>query len=353
MHITPSILCGALALISASVSAQTDFVSPPVFKYTEGSSSSGITFTNPTTRTQQCDSNLIGGPLTTIRSLAFRRTNIHSNVAAFARTADVTILMGHGDLNNLSSTFATNFLGAPTTVFTKKPVNLPDWTSQTMNAHPFDLKFVFDVPFPYNRTDPVVWDVSVENNTGGGSYYMDWTGTPPAITSGSHQKSLGTGCTTANGSMTIEPVYTASAANLDLAWGVTAAPSSAQVFVAVDLRDNNIPLPGLCTNLHPMLAINAPVGTADVTGTLPVTSLVNIPWTVNFADVSLVTQVFSLDPTQAGLPAAFSNGSVGTSPNVVGSTPFLIDSRVYSNTSIGPTGSGPFTSAAPVMYSGS
>ena len=338
-------LVAASALV-AHAQAQLSYVSPPGALNVELSSSSGVTFTNPVTRTQQVDSNLIGGRLSVLRSLAFRRTNIHNRSGSKARTCDVTIDLGYG-VATPTNTFNSNFKSGRTTVFKKAKVSLPDWTGTTTRPAPFDLVFKFTRPFVYNRKDSLVWDLTVENNTGGGTYYMDWSGTAPATTKGETPVALGTGCKTKNGVFAHTTNHTATATTLTLAMSASKGPSSAPAVLIFGAKDLNANV-GLCTNLRGDLSFVLAFGSTDASGALS-KNLLAIPWNKAFAGLAFVSQMAAFDATQPGLPLAFTNGVRSTTPYARGGQPFNIR-RVYSNTGKGPTGVGPANSAAPVLY---
>ena len=338
----------AVAATSVCGVTQAPVVSPPHAVNVEGNSSSGVTFTTPTTRTQQADGNLIGSNVVLIRGIAFRRTNIHSRIGATARKADVTIDMGYRAAT-YTNTFDNNFL-APTrkTVHAKKTINLPDWTQPTTTPAPFDLIIKFDAPWVYDRKQALVWDIKVENNTGGGPYYMDWFSVVPPITSGDRPTDLGTGCTTKNGTFTHTASYTADANTLFLQWNGANGPAIAPALLILGSKDLNATI-GLCTKLHGDLTFILPIGATSATGA--VTAKLQVPWSNGFRGLPFVTQLAAFDTTQASLPWALTNGVKGTAPHVVGggaTTAFLID-RLWSNTSTGPTGS-MSTTCAPVQY---
>lgn len=314
----------------------------------EGNSSSGVTFTNATTRTQQIDSNLIGGKLVLINSMAFRRNN-GTTTTATTRKVDLTVDFGYA-ASSITSTFDNNYAtNSRKTVHAKKTVSLPDWTATISAPEPFDLVIKLDAPFAYDNKQALVWDAIVQNNTGSGTYSMDWFSTAPATTKGEKPVVLGAGCKTANGSFDHTTSYTADANNLTLGFSGTGGPGSAPaiaVFGAVDLGLSV----GLCSKLHGDLSFLWPIGSTNATGS--VTQSFPIPWNDSFAGVTLVSQLLAVDTTQPLLPFALSNGISATTPFVKGggtTSAFRID-RVYSQTSIGPTGT-LAKSCVPVLFS--
>ncbi|MEZ5988765.1 MAG: hypothetical protein R3F30_06525 [Planctomycetota bacterium] len=307
-----------------------------------------MTFTNATTRTQQIDSNLIGGKLALIRGMAFRRNN-GAQSTAIARKLDLQVDFGYG-ASTITTTFDNNYAsGTRKTVHAKKTVSLPDWTQTISKPEPFDLVIKLDTPFAYNNKLSLVWDVIVTNNAGGGSYSMDWFSTVPTVTYGEKEVVLGTGCKTATGTFAHTTAYTADTANLNLGYSGTGGPASAPAIAIVGATDLALTV-GLCTKLHGDLTFLWPIGTTDTTGS--VTQSFPLPWNDAFAGVALVSQLLAVDTTQPVLPVALSNGIRATTPFVIGggaTTAFKID-RIYNQTSTGPTGT-LAKSCAPVLFS--
>ena len=337
----------AVSFAASTLGAQLRYVSPPGATNVELSSSSGVTFTNPTTRTQQVDSNLIGGRMGILRSMAFRRTNIHSRVGSKARTCDVTIDLGYG-VTTVTNTFDSNFkTGSRATVFKQAKVSLPDWTGATTRPAPFDLVFKFTRPFVYNRKDSLVWDLIVENNTGGGTYYMDWSGSPPATTKGEKPVALGAGCKTKNGTFGHTTDHSATATTLTMRMSASNGPASAPAILIFGAKDLNASV-GLCTKLHADLSFVLGFGSTNASGGLDKV-LLSVPWNKAFAGLAFVSQIAAFDATQPGLPLALTNGVRSTTPFARGGQPFNIR-RVFTSSGKGPTGSGPANSAAPVLW---
>ena len=155
-------LLAAAAALAGLTSAQTSarYITPRGAEFFEGNSASDIMLGNwnPNTRTQQIDNNLVGTGFPLIRLIGWRR-NGTGGVGA-AKSTDVTVIMSHADYNTVTNTFANNYKDPPVTVFTRKTVNLPDWnTATTLVPAPFDVVLPLDVPFLYNNTDALLFDV--------------------------------------------------------------------------------------------------------------------------------------------------------------------------------------------------
>lgn len=337
------------ALLAAPLASQASYVSPPHAVGVEGNSSSGVTFTNASTRTMQADANLQNAKLPILRSMSFRR-NAGAQTTATSRMVDVQIDMGF-KAATFTNTFDSNYAAMTRrTVFTKKNISLPDWTAAPPTPADFDLTIKFDTPFVNDVTKTVLWDVMCTNNTGGGTYSMDWMSAAPSITRGERPSELGTGCTTPNGTFAFTFTTEADATNITLRYGFTNAASSTPALAIVGSMDPNVNA-GLCANLRADLLFLIPIGASDASGTLSVNS--QIPWSASLAGLQLFAQGLSVDPSQTGLPIALSNGIRTTTPYVIGgttaSTAFKID-RLWTNSGQGPTGTRS-TTCAPVKWS--
>ncbi|MCA8971180.1 MAG: hypothetical protein KDC95_15420 [Planctomycetes bacterium] len=345
--VSPAIL--STLVIGSSLFAQQTLVSPPHAVGVEGNSSSGVTFTNPTTRTMQSDGNLVTAGMPLLRSIAFRR-NSGAQASATSRTVDVQIDMGYS-ATTFTNTFASNYeTGTQTTVFTNKNITLPDWTAAPPTPADFDLTIKFDKPFINDGKRIPIWDITCQNNSGlSASYSMDWFSSVPTATKGERPESLGTGCKTANGTFTYTFETEADATTLSVLYAFTGAASNAPCVALIGGTDPNLNI-GLCANLRSDLTFVLPLGASDATGTFGIKA--PIPWAASLAGLKLISQGICLDATQPGLPFALSNGVKTTTPYVVGgggaTTLFKID-RVWTNTGTGPTGT-LSTTCAPVLW---
>ncbi|MBK8976136.1 MAG: hypothetical protein IPM29_09430 [Planctomycetes bacterium] len=331
-----------LLLLTPFAAAQNIYVQPIGYDGVEGNSSTGIPFSYLSARVQQADSNRIGLPMGAISSLTFRRDRT-AGATAVARTVDVTVLMGKCDINAFTSTFANNWLAAPTTVYATKPTNVPDLSmAPPAPPGPFVVPIVLDVPFSYDGVDSLLWEMTVDNGVTG-TYSLDWV-SAATTTSGATSTALGTGCTTPNGAMALTTTFSADAVNLNLSFNTTRAPASAPLTLLLGFLDPNLTIPGLCAALHSEGTVNAPIGTASATGAL--TAGFPIPWSPLFSGVTLYSQVFGPDLSQAGLPIALSNGRMSPLPLTSGGPAPTGYRRTFSTTSsTAVTGSAPSTSA--------
>jgi hypothetical protein len=340
-------LCLTLAA-TPFLAAQTR-VSPLGAQAVEGGGTSSIPWVYAAARAQQADGDLIGSPLA-ITKIAFRRDGTTSSTTAVARTIDVTLLMGDTSLASFGTTFASNFLNAPTTVFARRSVNFPDWTTPpTSRPMPFSLTFTLDAPYAHNGQNALLLELRGENSTAAGSYAMDWiNGASTAY--GAAPSALGTGCTTPNGTFTHTSTLTASATTANLGFGGSGAPAATQVYLLLGLVDPNLAVPGLCANLRTDAALALPLRVSTAGGSVTTTTLTT-PWQPSFAGVRLFTQLAAADGNQPGLPLALSNGLASPLPSGPGLPAPTNQRRIYNLTSVTtPTGTGLSTTAVPIQY---
>lgn len=329
--------------LATSLAAQNYYVQPAGYEGVEGNSSTGIPFSYASARIQQSDSNRIGAPMAAISALTFRRDR-SAGASATARTIDVTVLLGKNDINAFSATFATNWLSPPTTVYTRKPTNLPDITTgPPVPPGPFVVTIPLDLTYAYDGVDSLMWEILVDNGVTG-TYSMDWV-SAATTTTGATSTQLGTGCTTPNGVMSLTTTFSATVTTLNLSFSTLRAPSTAPVVLALGVSDPNLQLPGFCTAVRTDALVQVPLGTSSATGTLSAVVL-PLPWNNSFASQNLFSQVLSPDASQAGLPIAFSNGRMSPTPATSGGPAPTGIKRTYSLTSSSATtGSTPSVSA--------
>ncbi len=328
--------------------AQNEFVSPPFAEGVQGDSSSGISFSYKNSRTQQIDGNLIGAGTRSIRQIGFRRSSSHSLVLATARTIELEIRMGLGDLLKFSSRFDGNYKGAASTVFKKKSVKLPDWRSLPAKGEPFDLVFKFDSPFVYGGSDALIWDLLVSKNNASGAYWVDWFTKSPASTRAAPGKAIGLACKTSTGTYKLENEFFVQGQTLSFTYAASGATKSTAVVLLPGLSNPDLFVFGLCSKLHSDLALTPFVlGVADGLGSVPRTTVAKLAWKPAFANVRFYVQALSFDASQGLIPFALSNGLFVKTPGAAGSAPFRTLRTVLTG-ALGPSGSTPTVTATPV-----
>ena len=239
---------------------------------------------------------------------------------------------------NVSTTHANNYLGTPTTVFTKKFVNAPDWTALPASAPaPFNFKVIFDSQWVYTGVNDLLYEIRVAQNTYAGTaftnypYDFDYIGQSSAVFSTTATGvANGTGCTSTGMTSLFKltgSIYT-HPNRLRMAMGTTYAPATTPVSLYLDTVDSNLTIPGVCAVLHALPTIEIPLGTSTATGSIATKTFDNLPYNSSFPGVQLHFQAIALDLGQAGLPVTLSNGLIVT----IASPPANVGTiaRVYS-----------------------
>lgn len=330
--------------------AQNQIVSPADYEIAEGNSSTGIPFSYASSRVQQVDGNLIGTVMPLLQRIEFRRDGVVTGGVS-PRTQDVTILIGTGDVNAFTATFATNWTSTPTTVYTRKPTSLPDLsTPPSLLPAPWAVSLPFDTPYTYLGQQALLWEIVGENaSVLTPSYSMDWA-SAAATVNGPTTVALGTGCTTPNGTFSMSAAVVSNAAGMNFNLGATAGPSLSPVLLLVGVSDPNLGLPGLCANLRSDALLTLPFGATDALGALATASL-TVANQLSLRGQTFNMQLAAPDASQAGLPIALSQGRACTTPNRLGAAAPANVRRTFNLTShTAATGSAPSVSAAVTRY---
>ena len=322
-----------LTLLAATAAAQNYVVSPAYCAVAEGGSNNTIPFWGTTGyyRYQQPMSDLKGTPRV-FTEIAWRRDGQLGTTASYAaRTIDMEISLADTDMATFSTTFASNYFNPPVNVFLRRMVNTPDHTTQPpVLPAPWTFALPFDTPFVYSGVKDLLYDITCHSFTTMNSYPLDATsGATPSAIGGF--TSNGTGCTTANGQMTLRATFTisSSANSLALVWNVLRGPASATSAILVGIADPNAPIPGLCGMLHTDGTVLNISGTTSTAGTLNTPVVTLTPYNPAWAGFPLTAQAASVDATQTGLPVAVSNGITSRIPPLPTATP---SHRLYSST---------------------
>jgi hypothetical protein len=309
---------------AAGLSAQSQVTSPLGFDAIEGSTSFNHFTDSGDRRFQQIDHSFAGTSFLT-RSLGFRRNGTGSGGGTNEppRTMQLEITFGLTDMTVLSSEFDANFqAGTRQVCFTRKLVNMPDWTGLAGSPAPFDFNVPLDVPYPYAGSDALVIDFTYDSlrwstgsASGGSAVDREYTGARTATGS-----AIGNGCTpsTASGafshSMRLENNGAGGGAyGMRLRISASNAPQNTPIIMNLDLMDQNLTVPGLCTTLHALPALSAPIGLADPSGDLLQTSI-SFGYDASFVGVQLVTQLAGFDPGQPQVPLVLSEGRRASMP---------------------------------------
>ncbi|MCC6784487.1 MAG: hypothetical protein IT457_16710 [Planctomycetes bacterium] len=311
-------LLSALAVVLPA-SAQSYVVSPPQAATTEGGTWFAEPFTGPC-RYQQINADLRGGPRN-FSAIAFRRDGIApTDPSLNARLLDLEVSCATGSYSGSGSNFAANYLSAPTTVFVRKLLSLPDLSAQ---PHSLPADWSINLAFDFNHTyvgnadflcELKVWAASSSNG-----YLVDGVSARDTVLTGGF-RSIGSGCLTANGAMTVRGVIATDAANArsSFDWGIARGPSSAAAGLLIGLTDPNVVVPGLCPSsagnrLHCDGVLASVLGSLDAVGTWTLPTVV-APWQPAFVGSTVTAQAAAVDPGQGGLGIAVSQGIVSVVP---------------------------------------
>ena len=307
------IACAAWFGSLAGAAGAQGFTSPRGLLGLEGNSSHFALFDPGYGRFMQIDDTQRATPAATLRGIAFRRDGERANPTATARTLDLTIRLGLGDQANATSSFAANWAASPTTVFTRKSVNVPDWSQLAASRPaPFDLALPFDQSFGYDGSASLAFEFVLENTTG-------WSGPEVDAERGSslpYAQATGTafdyGCLVLG-----HPVEVSHALALQN-WGPTHpqyglrigssvlhAPRSQPAVLNLDISDPGIVMAGACATLHALPIVSIPLGTTTAQGSVAPT-WVDLPYAQGLEGIRLFTQVAVLDPQRIGLPVSLS-----------------------------------------------
>lgn len=307
----------AAAAIPSLLVAQSFVVSPPSFATIEGGTWSDSGFSSVGRYQQICAD--LRGTARTFQALAFRRDAlVPTNATLIGRTLDFELLCSNSNLAAASTTFATNYVGSPVTVFTRKMIGLPDFTQLPgVQPAPWTIHLPFDVPFAYAGTSDFLYEWKTYSSSTGNGYVVDGvSGRDSSWIGGS--TSVGLGCYTTNGNMRVRGVFTTNTStnSLGVTWSVDRGPNTLTAGLLVGLNNPNAYLPNVCPNtggnyLYTDAMLFSLIGSLDALGTwnLPVFT---VPYSPSYAGASLTAQAVALDLGQLGLGVAVSNGIATT-----------------------------------------
>lgn len=291
--------------------AQSYVVSPAQYTRYEAAASNEGPFAS-VARYQQIHGDLRGTPRM-FTALAWRRDAVVATNQSFVgRTFDIEIACGSANYAALSSTFANNYIGAPTTVFTRKSVNGPDLTQQPVSIPaPWFLSIVFDTPFVHAGTNDVLYDIKVHGNTSGNPYPYDAVSSRDTAMWGA-STAVGLGCLTAHGNMRLRSAFLTNGGTntVGLNWSVTNGPTNAFGALLIGATNPNLFVPNLCppgNYLYTDVAYMTRPGGTDSLGSwvLPTVTVAGNP---AYAGIQLTSQAAMIDLNQGGLNVAVSSG---------------------------------------------
>lgn len=299
------------ALASTVVlAAQTQFVTVPQdLDAREGNAVA--TFVHPfgysQSRFQYTDGGQRGTARPGISKLELRRDGLAQGSFP-SRTANLALVMAETDVGQLTTNFAANYSGAPTTVFLRKVINVPDLSAAPPTPPaPWTIAFPFDANWNYTGAKDLLWEIQVDANTG--------IGAPLALDAvqivvpgeGSYSYDGLTSCTTASGSFTIYGIAPRTARDGTVTFATYAAqgPVSAPGVLALGLSDPNL-VGVFCAPLRTSAEVLVPVAT-DATGSIGAPSA---PLALGFpfpGPLTVFSQFAVADAVQSAVPIALSD----------------------------------------------
>ena len=149
-----------LGLLATAAPAQQTTVSPAQYLTAEGN---GLIALDSPWRFQQIHTDQRNNPRT-VRSLALRSDGASRPAANLQISLEVA--MAPGAFASASTTYASNFAGPGSIVFTQKPFNLPIWHRGGGQPGPFDLLIVLDAPYAHRAGQDLLWELRVQNSSG-------------------------------------------------------------------------------------------------------------------------------------------------------------------------------------------
>jgi hypothetical protein len=258
-------------------------------------------------RWQQVHGELQGVP-TTINSISFRQGGSNSTTA-LARTVTCELYMGPSSYAALSSTFATNWIGAPRLVMASRTINVPAFTSPPAGGYPapFTVTLPLDAPYVHDGANGLAWELRVSGLSFDDWTYFDYHAWSPDTRS--VQRRIGTGCLASTTNPPTLPRHYMDSwlrANSDaneyrFQWRSWYGTQSQPTTILLAVRETDLPLPGLlCTSLYVDGLFGSISGVAPSSGHWTNTPTFVAPYDPSWAGFKVYSQTVALDPNQAG-----------------------------------------------------
>ena len=283
-----------LALVSFSYAQQT-FTAPPGYGTTEGPAAQTLYvpwFDGMGGRYQWSSGSNRGTPRPNINKLEMRRDGLAAASTTWAaRTTTLTVVMGHTNMTTLSTTFASNYVGATTTVVNAMPYNVPNHNVPPPVAPPapWTVSVPFTANFTYNGTDDLLWEMICTNSAPTGAYSTD------AHAGGAGTRAtLGTACSFTQSGNAPAAV---GGNRIRMQLWASGGPNSQPAALVVGLTDPNTNLGGmLCTALRANTDIVIGMSTS-ATGTIgSSTAPISFDFNAPVVNTTVYTQFAAYDP---------------------------------------------------------
>lgn len=298
-------------LLCPGLSAQTTtLTSPAAVTTVDGASNSAFPFTATSNRFQQTITDFKGSPRL-FKSVALRPDQGYSCPNCVTRTVEVQITMAHTDITKTTTTFASNYIGTPVVVFPRQKVTLPTRKGPYGSVPAPDFTFIFKTPFPYDGKQDFLVDIQTWNASPSGTgneYYGDYASTRTYA----QRVSIGTGCTATGKSAAMsigsycssQPDSNNNASHRFYWYGANAVDNGAGLIIA-GVKNPNLTVPGLCTNLYADFVLLFPV-TFDAAGAYSL--VIYAPFEPGWVGATVYAQAMAIDTGRTGIPLSLSNG---------------------------------------------
>lgn len=166
-------------LLAAACLAQSTVTIPVAYTTTEGPTNSAIWMpifgSSGQGRYQWSTSSLRGAPIVNINKAEYRRDGLQAASTLYGpRTTTLSLVMAHCNAAALTTTYASNYVGSPTTCVAPAPFNFPDHTNPPATTPaPWTVSIPFTTNFTYNGTNDLMWEIVCTGTTPTGSYSID------------------------------------------------------------------------------------------------------------------------------------------------------------------------------------
>lgn len=264
---------GALALLSTAP-AQNTIVSPTTAATMEGSTNNVFPWASAIVRRYQ----QIHGDLGTTPKLITQldwRVNAPTAATTFTGTSAIAVEMYMGlgrPVTQTGPVYALNYVGPRTLVFARKTVNMgPQGMATPPGPNPFtaNMRVVLDRPYPYTGAMPLLWEAVVTDVAITGTFTALDADSGSVTTAGAAIVT-GPGCvaTLRAGNVTLLPSAADMSGTLLVNFTLTRGPANSPVLLGLGASNPNLPVPGLCSNVHTDLLMFLLIGNTDAGGAL-------------------------------------------------------------------------------------
>ena len=296
-------------------------VSPSWALVHEAGSANAIPFGVGPCRYQQVHGDLRGSART-LRAIALRQDGGAPGRANSARQLELEVWIGAADRATTGSTFLANYRGERTLVLTRRTIAIPAAPPAPFALPaPFAVELLFDTPWLHSGALDLAWEVVVHSASLATPWYADaMTGLGYDLLVVGAAESLGSGCATPNGVLSLSSTIAVSGSTRSGSWrfAVEGAPSSARGALLLGREGSATPVPALCGGGLVLIGqesaalplwLDALGSGALATGSLPH----DPAWTGQ----RLCSQAIALDPARSPLPVVTSQAVLATVPPLV------------------------------------